>query len=226
MFKCYWLLQFNVIPFGLKGAPATFQRLMDRVVRGLDYTGAYLGDLVIFSDSWEEHLTHLRCSPTTDLTKKSHPNKVTWNAECDHAFKEVKRIHSSKPVLRSPDFKRPFILQTDASDKGVGAVLSQKADGGEEHSVAYWSRKLLPREQQYSTIEKECLAIKLAVEAFQVYLLGQPFTVETDHHALVWMDRLKTSNVRLACWSLALQPFEFTMVHRPGKENANADAMS
>ncbi len=64
--------------------------------------------------------------------------------------------------------------------------------------MAYWSRKLLDREQKYATVEKECLAIKLAIETFRVYLLGRHFTIVTDHHALVWMDRLKTPNMRLA----------------------------
>ena len=163
--------------------------------------------------------------PLTDLTKKSQPTKVIWTSEGARAFQELKEILTSPPVLNSPDFQRPFTLQIDASDKGVGAVLSQMSEYGSEHPVAYWSRKLLDREQRYSTVE-ECLAIKLAVEAFRVYLLGRPFTIVTDHYALVWMDRLKVSNTRLARWSLALQPFDFTVVHRPGKENANADAMS
>ena len=302
----YGLFQFNVMPFGLKGAPATFQRLMDLIVQGLDeISGSYIDDLVVFSETWAQHLEHLRAiltrlraanltakakkckfgatqcvylghivgsglvkpletkihavntfktpttkkevrtflgmtgyyrkfipnysmiaTPLTDLTKKSQPTKVIWTSECARAFQELKEILTSPPVLNSPDFNRPFTLQTDASDRGVGAVLSQMSEDGSEHPVAYWSRKLLDREQRYSTVEKECLAIKLAVEAFQVYLLGRPFTIVTDHHALVWMDRLKVSNTRLARWSLALQPFEFTVVHRPGKENANADAMS
>ena len=108
------------------------------------------------------------------------------------------------PVLRSPDFKKQFILQTDASDRGVGAVLSQMGDDGKEQPVAYFSRKLLPREVRYSTIEKECLAIKLGVEAFRVYLLGREFVVQTDHRSLVWLNKLKDKNARLARWSLIL----------------------
>ena len=84
-----------------------------------------------------------------------------------------------------PDFEKSLVFQTDASEHGVGAVLSQQGDDGHEHPVAYWSRKLLPREQKYSNIEKECLAIKLGVNAFCVYLLGRPFCIETDHRSLV-----------------------------------------
>ena len=74
----------------------------------------------------------------------------------------------SSPVLEVPDFQKPFILQTDASERGVGAVRSQKNALGQEHPVSYFSHKLLPREAKYSTVEKECLAIKLAVQAFRV----------------------------------------------------------
>ena len=106
----------------------------------------------------------------------------------------------------------------DASDGGVGAVLSHMSDG-DKHSIAYYSRKLLPREEQYSTVEKECLAVKPGIQAFWVYLLGRPFQIQTDHHSLVWLDRLKESNTRLARWSLALQPYQFEVTYRPGSAN-------
>ena len=130
------------------------------------------------------------------------------------------------PVLQSPDFSRPFVLQTDASDRGVGAVLAQWDENNCDHPVAYFSCKLRPCEQRYSTVEKECLAICLAVEAFRVYLLGRQFHVQTDHRALQWLNRLKESNARLTRWSLALQPYQFVVEHRAGTSNANADALS
>ena len=133
------------------------------------------------------------------------------------------RLLCSAPVLQSPDFERDFVLQTDASDVGVGAVLSQVDDTGADHPVAYFSRKLLPREQKYSTLEKECLAIKLATQAFT---LGKPFIVQTDHRALEWLDRLKENNAKLSRWSIALQPFKFQVRYRPGKDNSNADSLS
>ena len=128
--------------------------------------------------------------------------------------------------MMNSDFSCPFILQTDASEVGVGAVLIQIDAEGCDHPVAYFSRKLLPREQKYATIEKECLAIKLGVEAFQVYLLGNEFTIQTDHRALQWLTKFKDSNNRLLQWSLALQPFRFQVVHRKGRDNANADSLS
>jgi len=129
-------------------------------------------------------------------------------------------------MLRSPNFELPFILQTDASDNGIGGVLHQCDENDEEHPIAYFSRKLLPREQRYSTVEKECLAIKLSVEAFKVYLLGKHFMIQTDHRALVWLDQLKDKNARLTRWSLALQPYNFMVAHRKGKDNDNADVLS
>jgi hypothetical protein len=165
-------------------------------------------------------------APLTDLTKKAGPTYVVWTTACVNAFQRLKELLCTTPVLKSPDFHLPFILQTDASDRGVGAVLSQRDDSGQEHPVAFFSRKLLPREERYSTVEKECLAIKLGVQAFKVYLLGRPFEVQTDHRALVWLDRLKDNNARLTRWSLALQPYKFNVYHRTGKSNGNADALS
>ena len=294
------------MPFGLNGAPATFQRLMNEVVRDMEkFVHAYLDDLVIFSDTWEEHLSHLgamlekiqqfgltakmvkcqwamsecsylghvigsgrvkpeinkvecvrafpipqtkkdvrsfhgltgyyRCfikdyaslaAPLTDLTKKNHPETVVWSEECSKAFNTLKSVLTSAPILSSPDFGKIFILQTDASNCSVGAVLSQVDSQGLEHPVAYFNRKLLDREKKYSTIEKECLAIKLTVQAFQVYLLGRTFLIQTDHRTLQWLDNVKDENSRLAKWSLALQPYQFKIEHRKGQANANADTLS
>ena len=143
-------------------------------------------------------------SPLTDLTRKSAPEQVEWTAECERVFRQLKTQLCCYPVLRSPDFNKEFVLQTDASNRGIGAVLSQRDAGGGENPIAYFSKKLLPREERYSTIEKECLAIKLGMEAFRTYLLGRHFIVETDHRSLVWMDKLKDHNSRLTRWSLSL----------------------
>ena len=162
----------------------------------------------------------------TDLIKKNAPHRVCWTRECEDAFLALKDALCSQPILRSPDFDKKFILQTDASDRGVGAVLSQFDDDEREHPVAYCSRKLLPRVTRYSTVEKECLAIKLATHAFRVYLLGQKFIIQTDHRALQWLNCLKDKNARLTQWSLALQPYDFTVRYRTGTANRNADALS
>ena len=109
-------------------------------------------------------------SPLTDLTKSTaHASNIKWNKDCAKAFEQLKDALCSNPVLKSPCFDRPFIPQTDASDRGVGAVLSQCDDLGEEHPIAYFSRKLLHREQRYSTVEKECLAIKLSCQSLSAW---------------------------------------------------------
>eukprot|EP00731_Ephydatia_muelleri_P032349 Em0023g856a len=146
----------------------------------------------------------------SDLTKKSAPNTLHWTEPCQKAFDTLRERLCSSPVLRCPDLAAQFVLQTDASERGVGAVLSQQGPDGQEHPVGYFSRKYSAREQNYSTVEKECLAIKLATQAFQVYLLGREFVVETDHRALEWLHRFKDTNPRLCRWSLMLQPFKFT----------------
>ena len=103
--------------------------------------------------------------------------------------------------------------------------MSQQTEGGGDKPVAYFSRKLLPREEKYSTVEKECLAIRLAIHAFRVYLIGRAFTIQTDHRSLEWLDRVKENNARLTRWSLLLQPYEYTVEHRPGVKNGNVDTL-
>ena len=164
--------------------------------------------------------------PLTDLTQKTKPNQVVWTPECAAAFDQLKEFLCSSPVLKSPDWDKPFILQTDASNRGVGAVLSQPDADGSDRPVAYFSRKLLPREERYSTIEKECLAIKLGVQAFQVYLIGRTFTIQTDHRSLAWLDRMKDANARLTRWSLLLQSYTFNVEYRAGGKNGNVDGLS
>ena len=158
-------------------------------------------------------------APLTDLTRKSVPTRVRWESECEKSFQWLKDKLCTEPLLRSPDFMKEFIQQTDASERGIGAVLSQCDENRTEHPVAFYSRKLLPREVKYSTIEKECLAIKAATHNFRVYLLGWKFTIQTDHRALEWLDRLKDNNACLTRWSLALQPYQFVVRYQAGSAN-------
>ncbi len=111
------------------------------------------------------------------------------------------------------------------SDRELRAVLSQEVEG-EERPVLYISRKLSKRETMYSTIEKECLAIRWAILTFHYYLLGLEFTLCSDHVPLQWLLRMKDTNARITHWYLALQPFKFKMVHRPGLQMAVADFLS
>ena len=105
----------------------------------------------------------------------------------------------------------------------MGAVLSE---GEADRPIAYFSRKLLPRERAYLTVEKECLAIVLAIKHFKAYLMGKRFIIQTDHRALQWLHKFKEKNARLTHWSLLLQQYNFTVEHRKGRQNANTDALS
>jgi len=135
--------------------------------------------------------------PLTTLVKKNKPDTVVWDQSCTEAFQSLKDAPLRKPILSVANPAKPFILQTDTSHYGLGAVLSQEGQDGCEHPVAYASRKLLPREVKYAVIEKECLAIVWALKVFHVYLHGQAFTVETDHQPLSWLHRTRNANARL-----------------------------
>lgn len=297
--------QFRVLPFGLHGAPATFQRMIDQILRGTEgYAAAYLDDIIIYSRTWQGHLIHLKevltliknagltirsdkCTiakaetcylghvlghgvirpqvgkveaikqaerpvtkkqvrsflglvgwyrrfipnfsekavALTELTKKNKPNKLNWTADCERAFMDLKDALCEKSVLQSPEFDQVFTVQTDASQVGLGAVLLQ-GEQGHLRPIAFVSRKLLPRETRYSTVEKECLAVKWALDSFRYYLMGRRFKLETDHRALVWLGRMKDTNARITRWFLALQPFDFEVVYRTGSENCTADFLS
>ena len=161
----------------------------------------------------------------TDLTKKAQPNKLIWTEQHETAFRCLKSRISSKPILLLPDVQEEFILRTDASNTGLGAVLFQEVDGV-KRPVAYASRKLLPRETKYAAVEKECLAIVWGIEKFAVYLYGRPFILETDHKPLGYLQSARGLNPRLMRWSLSLQPYQFRIRIIKGSQNVGADYLS
>jgi len=163
--------------------------------------------------------------PLTDLTKKKQPTQVVWTPECEEAFRTLKDRLSSFPVVRLVDLDKEFVLRTDASNHGLGAVLLQETDT-QLHPVCYISRKLNQAERNYATVEKECLAIVWAVKKFAKYLYGRPFIVESDHQPLQYLQQSKSTNGRLMRWSLVLQPYRFIIRVIPGKDNVGADFMS
>ena len=298
------LFEYVVMPFGMKCAPATFQRLINSIISGMDGVQAYLDDSVIYSASWEKHLAKLRkllerlrsaqltvnlvksdfakaqldylgytvgggmltpidskveailnypapttrrevqrylgmigyyrrfikdfsqlAAPLTDLT--SSKKTFHWTEDCQEAFETLKRFLIKDPILRTPDFNKPFELQVDASNDGIGAVLLQDFEG-QKHPICYHSAKLKAHQRSYSTPEKEALALISALEKFYVYLgsSGQKIMVYSDHNPLKFVHQFKLKNQRLTRWALALQPYDLEIQHIKGCNNVFADALS
>lgn len=299
------LYRFRVMPFGLVNAPATFCRIMRKLLQGLTSLDNYLDDVLCHTKDWKEHLSALKqffervrkanlvlrpskCEigrswkdflghrvgenklepnsdlvskiisagrpltrkqlqsfldlvgyyrrfipnfaaiavPLTDMIRKGTPNKLEWGLAQDNAFGTLKYFVAHPPILQLPDFSRGFVLQTDACNEGIGAVLLQENDEGFKHPVAFISRKLLPREVRYATIEKECLAIVWGITKFQEFLYGQHFILETDHQPLQYLGKSQYQNGRLMRWALSLQPYRFTIRAIRGKDNIGADYLS
>ena len=132
------------------------------------------------------------------------------------------------PVLSAPDFDKPFKLAVDASDVGAGAVLFQADSNDIDHPVSFFSKKFNRHQRNYSTVEKECLALVLALQHFEVYVSSAsvPLEVFTDHNPLTFLNRLKSKNQRLLRWSLLLQSYNLDIKHIRGKDNVVADALS
>ena len=164
--------------------------------------------------------------PLTNLLKKS--TKFKWNDKYQDAFDRLKAILKCAPVLLAPDFDKCFKLAVDAIDVGIGAVLLQEDHNGIDHPVCYFSKKFNKHQKNYSTIEKECLALILAIQQFEVYLTSStsPIVVFSDHNPLSFLHKLKNKNQRLLKWSLLLQEFNLDIRHIKGKDNIIPDALS
>jgi hypothetical protein len=165
--------------------------------------------------------------PLNKLTssKKGAP-PFKWSTEADSAFQNLKEALISAPVLSCPNYNLPFEVHTDASNYGVGGMLTQIVDG-KEHPIAYMSRSLSPTERNYSITERETLAVITAIEHWRCYLEnGKRFTVYTDHSALKWFLSLNNPTGRLARWGVRLSVFDFEIKHRRGVDNVIPDALS
>ena len=299
------LYQYKVMPFGMKNAPATFQRMVNKLVRDIDGCEGYIDDVVIFSDNWSDHIRQIErffqimreakltinlmksefgkatvkylghivgqgqvrpldakiqtivkypiptsrkelarflgmagyyrnfclnfseiAAPLTNLLSKKV--KFVCTDDCQLAFDKVTLLLQKSPVLKSPDYEKPFKLIIDSSDVGTGSVLVQEASDGLDHPVSYFSKKFLKYQKNYSVVEKETLGLVLALEHFDVYLGSTPFKIKvyTDHNPLTFLKTMKNKNQRLVRWSLALQEYNLEIQHIPGSENVVADALS
>lgn len=301
--KC-GLFEFTAMPFGLCNAPATFQRIMELALHGLQWQTCiiYLDDIIVYGATFEEHMNRVeevlkrmidanfklrpeKCQllqpevtflghvvsadgvrpnpdnvakilqwpppatvtevrqflgmasyyrrficdfasiakPLVDLTRKNA--EFMWTQTCQCAFDSLKQILIGPEIMGYPTDDGDFILDTDACDVSIGAVLCQVQDG-RERVLACASRTLNRAEQNYCVTDKELLALRYFVEYFRQYLLGRQFTVRTDHQALVWLFSLKEPKGRIARWIEILSGYNFSVEFRRGKKHENADAMS
>ena len=298
------LYQFKVMSFGLCNAPATFERMMEIILSGLHWETCllYIDDVIIFADSFEQHLERLSevlsrlqtaglklspkkcqlfkkkvcflghvvsehgistdpakiraveqwsaptdvhqvrsflglCSyyrrfvegfatiarPLHKLTEKKNPFR--WTPECQESFMRLKQALCSSPILCYPTIRQNFVLDTDASGVGIGAVLSQVEDG-KERVVAYYSRALNKAERNYCITRKELLAVVEAVKHFHHYIYGVETVVRTDHGALTWLISFKNIEGQMARWLETLGAYDLKIRHRTGRKHMNADGLS
>ena len=169
------------------------------------------------------HYSHVK-RPLTELTRKDVP--WVWGEAQETAFQQIKKMLISAPVLRNPDWTRPFILHTDWSKAGVGACLSQIAEDGQEYAIAFASRMNSKAESAFSSYEGEVSAVVYAVQRFRYYLWGQRFKLITDCKAMEWLTTTAKLRSKLARWSLILAEYDMEIEHRAGKDNTVPDLLS
>jgi site-specific DNA-cytosine methylase len=302
------LLAYQRMPFGLKNAPAKFQRVMDSELTAsgcAEFAFAYIDDLLIASDSWEEHVIHvdkvlrmlISCdlrihpdksvfgtniveylghnvvgehgitmndakvgaikvlpnptnvselrsilgflsyyrhfipgfsslaAPMTELLQKDKPWR--WGPEQQQAYDHLKKEMSTEGrVLRRIDPKRELILHTDWSNHGIGAVLGQKDDDGNEYMCACISRSLNKHEKNYPSYKGELLALAWAVRSFRTHIHGTKFRLITDHQPLTWLMKARDLTGQYSRWQMLLQEYDFEIEHRAGVKHQNADVLS
>ncbi|SGY54057.1 BQ5605_C006g03834 [Microbotryum silenes-dioicae] len=208
------LFEWVVMPMGLSNAPATHQHRVNKALSSLIGKScfAYLNDITIFSNTIEEHRTHVKefinslaqhTKPLADLTSKNANVRLMWGAEQERHFNAIKKIVTSLPCLKPVDHTDsadPLWVMTDTSNVGIGAVLLQGQDWCKAHPVAYWSRKYISAEINCPTHEQELLAVVGALRQWHVNLMGVHFNVLSDHKLLKYLKTQENLSKRQARW--------------------------
>ncbi|KAK2899295.1 hypothetical protein Q8A73_012424 [Channa argus] len=185
----------------------------------------YLASPISIADS--SRTTAQLPPPLTKLTSPIAPFR--WTEKAEGAFTQLKEQFTSPPILSQPDTSRQFVVEVDASEVGVGAVLSQRSEGDQKlRPCAFFSCQLSPAERNYSVGDRELLAIKLALEEWRHWLEGapQPFIIWTDHKNLAHLRTAKRLYSRQARWSLFFDRFNFSLTYRPGSKNIKPGNLS
>ena len=163
-------------------------------------------------------------APLTKMLVNNRP--IVWDDDAKNALLEHRTRLANAPILIYPDFSVPFLLYSDSSDKGIGAVPSQIGKYQLKHSIAYFSRTFGKLERNYSTTQKELLAAIEGIEHFRCYLYGRQVLLRTDNVAIQWLKIFKEPTGQLARWLERLSAYDFIVQHRPGRKHLNADALS
>jgi len=212
-----------VTPDGISCDPEKLKTIQDwKTPHTLTEVRSFIGFCAYYRKFIDNFST--RAGPLYNLYKKSV--EFEWTDACEEAFQDLKVALMEPPVLAYPEPGGSYLLDTDASNNGLGAVLSQIQDG-DEKVISYWSRTLHGAEKNYCTTYLELLAVKCAIMAHKTYLWGQPFTVRTDHASLTWLLNFKAPDGLLARWIAGLSEYNITsIVHRAGRLHVNADVLS
>jgi hypothetical protein len=182
----------------------------------------FLG-LVGYYRSFIQDYSH-HAEPLTALTRKA--TKFTWNELAQQAFEYLKQKILEEPILVRPDYNKPFILYTDASDYAIGGILGQLDDNGKEVIVKFLHKTLSQTERNYGATERECFAAIWCMNKCKPYLLQHEFKLYVDHSALKWLFANINTKTKFQRWQITLSEFKFKVIHKPGKTHTNADALS
>ena len=231
--KCVWkakeveFLGYVIGEEGIKMATDKVEAVLGwKTPKSLTETQSFLGFANFYRRFIKDYSKVAR--PLTELTKKEPGKRWSWNEAAEAAFRELKHRFTTAPVLAHFDPTRPVILETDASDFAIGAVLSQRNEENRLHPIAFHSRKFQPAEINYDVHDKELLAIVDAFKHWRRYCEGAKHQIQvfTDHHNLEYFTTTKTLNRRQARWAEHLAGIDFRIYYRPGTQNGKPDALS